>query len=196
VPRSRKAEGGRWFALDFANTTTCPACQGTDAFANLRDARAWTRRNSPAEMGHLRANELAMLRRFRDQLVALLDSVADGSDPPSGALSSLNQAAGTPLPHPQLIRTSYGWKVGERGGEGRASLRLSALAARSVMDLLRGPSPEKIRRCLGPGCVHFLVDPMESQRWCSPTGCGNRARVQRHYRKLRARRQRPPGRVR
>jgi len=196
VPRSKQAEEGRWFAVDFANTTACPACQGTDAFASLPDARAWVRRRAPTEVGPLRASDLPTLRRFRDQLVRLFDAVADGSAPPSSALTSLNRAARIALPHPELIRTVHGCEVVERGVEERLPRRLTALAARSVMGLLHGPSPERIRRCLGPGCVHFLVAPTASQRWCSPTGCGNRARVQRHYRKLRARRDRRKGRAR
>lgn len=188
MPGARTGEGTRWFAVDFANTTACPACQGRDALASARGAREWARRNLPGEPLRVTGRELAALRRFRAQLVELLNAVAEGASPPAGALASVNRAAARAAPYPQLQWTRHGWLVEERGGARPASRRLTGLASRSVMDLLGGPGPTPIRRCSGVGCVHFLVAPTNSQLWCSPTGCGNRARVQRHYRKLRARR--------
>ncbi|MFJ8046280.1 CGNR zinc finger domain-containing protein [Kitasatospora sp. NPDC096147] len=55
-------------------------------------------------------------------------------------------------------------------------------AAESYLHLL-GDRPERIRPCANPGCVlHFYdVSKNGTRRWCSMSGCGNRAKASRHY---------------
>jgi len=176
----------RWLAVDFANTTACPACQAEDALATTRAARQWVRRRLPGASGRLSAPELLSLREFRDQLVELFDAVARRRPPTRATVAAINRAASGARPYPQLVWTARGWVVAHQGGDRRSARRLSTLVAHSAIDLLGVPRAAPIRQCSGTGCVHFLVAPTRAQRWCSPTGCGNRARVQRHYRKVRA----------
>ncbi|HYA71049.1 MAG TPA: CGNR zinc finger domain-containing protein [Thermoplasmata archaeon] len=187
---TKDREDSRWFAVDFANTTACPACQGSDVLVSEKDARAWARKRGLTDLGPIRSPELPALRRFRGDLVRLFGAVADGTSPSDDAIAAINRAAVRSSMVPQLRRSSRSWVV-EQSRIGRGgSARVTARAARSAMELLAGTPPARIRRCLGPGCLHFLVAPTKSQRWCSPTGCGNRVRVQRHYRKVRDLRQR------
>ncbi|MFI5533299.1 CGNR zinc finger domain-containing protein [Kitasatospora sp. NPDC051853] len=55
-------------------------------------------------------------------------------------------------------------------------------AAEDYLRLL-GDRPERIRPCANPGCVlHFYdVSKNGTRRWCSMSGCGNRAKASRHY---------------
>jgi predicted RNA-binding Zn ribbon-like protein len=56
------------------------------------------------------------------------------------------------------------------------------------MALLAGPDASRIRACQAPGCVLFFLAERRRRDWCSPA-CGNRARVARHYRRQRQRRE-------
>ncbi|WP_317183827.1 CGNR zinc finger domain-containing protein [Intrasporangium sp.] len=42
-----------------------------------------------------------------------------------------------------------------------------------------------MRACYGPGCVLYFVREHTRREWCS-AGCGNRARVARHYHRTRS----------
>ncbi|MET9480743.1 CGNR zinc finger domain-containing protein [Streptomyces sp. NPDC006638] len=64
------------------------------------------------------------------------------------------------------------------GPEARA---LSRIAEESVL-LFTGPGAAELRACHAPGCVRYFVRAHPRREWCS-AGCGNRARVARHYRR-------------
>jgi predicted RNA-binding Zn ribbon-like protein len=79
------------------------------------------------------------------------------------------------------------WPAGERptravhtaGQPGQAVV--SGLAEAAV-ELFTGDPPAELRACLAPGCVLYFVRQHPRREWCS-AGCGNRARVARHYRR-------------
>jgi predicted RNA-binding Zn ribbon-like protein len=62
----------------------------------------------------------------------------------------------------------------------------AALAGLDLLDLLRD-RPDRIRRCAHPDCVLWFLDTSRNgtRRWCSMAGCGNRAKAQRHYSRVR-----------
>lgn len=64
---------------------------------------------------------------------------------------------------------------------------LGWLAAENYVDLLEA-SPGRIRRCEHPDCILWYLDTSRSgtRRWCSMSGCGNRAKAGRHYRRREA----------
>lgn len=55
----------------------------------------------------------------------------------------------------------------------------------AIDDFLRlvGERPDRIRACANPACILHFYDISKSgrRRWCSMSGCGNRAKAQRHY---------------
>src|SRR3954468_4924424 len=55
-----------------------------------------------------------------------------------------------------------------------------ARLAGSVIELVTGDRRAGVRACGGPGCVMFFEQTRQRRVWCS-AGCGNRARVARHY---------------
>ena len=178
-------------AVDFANPDHCPACRAPDALGALADARRWIQ--ARAEMGSVRigGRDLTPLRRLREEVRELLHA-ATGRAPPSRAvIDSLNRHAAR-----GGMRTELKWEPGrytkvEVLAPQSAGERISAWVARDTIDLLSGSRAKLLRRCHGAGCLHYLVARNTLQLWCSPTGCGNRARVQRHYRKSHARTARP-----
>jgi predicted RNA-binding Zn ribbon-like protein len=60
---------------------------------------------------------------------------------------------------------------------------LAELAEQAV-ELFTGEPARRLRACLAPGCVLYFVKQHPRREWCS-AGCGNRARVARHYQRHR-----------
>jgi 4-amino-4-deoxy-L-arabinose transferase-like glycosyltransferase len=60
---------------------------------------------------------------------------------------------------------------------GRAAL---GALARSAIEVVTLPRRDRLRACQAPGCVLFFQETARHRAWCS-SGCGNRARVARHY---------------
>jgi predicted RNA-binding Zn ribbon-like protein len=60
-----------------------------------------------------------------------------------------------------------------------------ARIAEEAVDLFAGPLRADLRVCRGPGCVLYFLRDHPRREWCS-AGCGNRARVARHYHRHRS----------
>jgi predicted RNA-binding Zn ribbon-like protein len=67
-----------------------------------------------------------------------------------------------------------------------ADWRIAWMASRDLLRLLdeRG---DRVRKCANPECVLWFSDTTRSgtRRWCSMSGCGNRLKARRHYRRTR-----------
>ncbi|UWZ59536.1 CGNR zinc finger domain-containing protein [Dactylosporangium aurantiacum] len=60
------------------------------------------------------------------------------------------------------------------------ALAAVAAIAEEAVALFAGPDRRLLRACRAPGCVLYFVRNHPRREWCSD-GCGNRARVARHY---------------
>jgi predicted RNA-binding Zn ribbon-like protein len=63
---------------------------------------------------------------------------------------------------------------------------LIGAVGRSTIDFLTGPDRDRLRACPAARCVKYFLQDDPRQMWCSPS-CGNRERVNRHYRKRQGR---------
>ncbi len=63
--------------------------------------------------------------------------------------------------------------------------RPAVMAAGNLLELL-AETPDRIRRCQHPACVLWFYDTTRNgtRRWCSMAACGNRAKAQRHYHRV------------
>jgi predicted RNA-binding Zn ribbon-like protein len=102
---------------------------------------------------------------------------------PSTALRRLNRAAdflGTPqlswAEDADLPTTSWSARSTD------PVRLLTGAVARSAIDFLSGPDVVRLRACPAARCVRYFLQTDPRQTWCSPS-CGNRERVNRHYRK-------------
>lgn len=59
---------------------------------------------------------------------------------------------------------------------------LVGAVGRSAIDFLAGPDRARLRACPAARCVKYFLQDDPRQTWCSPA-CGNRERVNRHYRR-------------
>ncbi|WP_371617030.1 CGNR zinc finger domain-containing protein [Streptomyces sp. NBC_00454] len=116
---------------------------------------------------------LDALLAARSALAALVDSPAD----PAG-LKALNAVL------------AHGWVRHGIDGDGPvqrvevdgAPWLPAWLAADNYLQLLRDRA-ERIRPCANPECILHFYDTSKNgtRRWCSMSGCGNRAKASRHY---------------
>jgi predicted RNA-binding Zn ribbon-like protein len=174
----------RSLAIDLANTVACRGCRGGDALASVGDATRWLRTNLPGRKSGLTPADLAPLRRFRAELREVISAAVDRTRPPPSCLVAVNRAAGRAPA--RLLWNPRGWSVTEDLEMSSTREQVMVLSARDAVGLLGRTSPLPVRRCEGPECIHFLLARTGRQKWCSPTGCGNRVRVQRHYQKIHA----------
>jgi predicted RNA-binding Zn ribbon-like protein len=84
----------------------------------------------------------------------------------------LNAIAALPAARPRL--TASGGLA--RDGTAR---ELLATVAREAVELFGSPDRARIRTCEGEGCAILFLDLSRSggRRWCSMSGCGNRAKA-------------------
>jgi predicted RNA-binding Zn ribbon-like protein len=116
--------------------------------------------------------ELSQARALREALYRLALACARGQSFAAKDRSLLNRWAAEPPPAPQLGPKGLTWT----GGGVRALL---AAVARDGVELFGGTLAAQIRECAGEGCALLFVDTSRSgeRRWCSMTGCGNKAKV-------------------
>jgi predicted RNA-binding Zn ribbon-like protein len=125
------------------------------------------------------AEDLAMARRLREAVYAMAIAEIGGKQDPASA--ELNAIARLPATSPQLGEgKTVTW-------EGSATALVAALAREAVL-LFGGVEPGRIRQCDAEGCAILFLDTSRSgdRRWCSMSGCGNKAKVAEFRRRRRA----------
>jgi predicted RNA-binding Zn ribbon-like protein len=166
-----------------------------DDLADVERLRAWLGRAGLAGADDLGPADLAAFRRLRNAARRVAAHVT-GDDRPAAtsgsadlaaALAALNEDAGSCTP--ALVLDDAGglalrWHPGPRDAD-RSRAELALATAR----LLGGEEAPLLRACGGPGCVLYFRKDHPRRGWCS-AGCGNRARVARHYERHRVRRER------
>ncbi len=128
------------------------------------------------------------LQRLRDALRCLAAD-ATGDDRPAAAsptndinaaVAHLNRAAAAAPRWSviELLDAAFLRKV-TVSAKSAPEAAVSQIADAAIA-LLTGPQRESLRACHAPGCVLYFVKQHPRREWCS-AGCGNRARVARHY---------------
>ena len=174
-------------AVELANTIACPACHAVDRLAEADAARRWVSASLGEPIPRLAEADLARLRRLRSALVEVFEAVRGGGPPSAWSLVEVNRARGRHRSFAVLDWSGGRWQRVSRDDPPGGPTRRLALLAGAAIDLVGGPERRNLARCEGRECVHYLLRRTRSQRWCSSAGCGNRARVARHYRATRAR---------
>jgi predicted RNA-binding Zn ribbon-like protein len=116
--------------------------------------------------------ELRQARELREAIYRLALARVDRRPFPGPDRALLNRWAAGRTPAPCLEADGMSWTRDD------ASALLS-LVAREAVELLGGELGGRIRRCMGEGCALLFVDTSRSgaRKWCSMSGCGNKAKV-------------------
>lgn len=156
----------------------CAAHTVSEHEGKLLQAMAW---KTPAEAAH----SLEQLHFFRECLYRLFSALAANQETAPADEECLRSAVAAAVNTARLERHSDGcdWKV-ETGKAG-----LNTLLIRIALDaqqLLLSSEMSYVREC--ERCSWLFVDRSKNKRrrWCKAETCGNRARVSRHYRLMKA----------
>lgn len=162
--------------LEFVNTVAGPRRQ--DALPDAQAYLRWTKAMRLEPPGTAAAFEEA--RRFRDQLLAMAGALESSRNPPASGIEAVNARLAPLEGRERLIRVGGAWQI--RFAPARPPGALEAVA-RSVAETLANPVAV-VRACANPECGLYLVDdsPSQGRRWCSPTRCGVRGRIERRRR--------------
>jgi predicted RNA-binding Zn ribbon-like protein len=180
---------GEPLALDLVNTlATGPDGEALDLLAAPKTAAAWL--GAQQALGRLAGAhaddlDLVALRQLRSRITECVEPARQGAPPPSPALTALNAALRAAPAYPQLGWTGTAVTITiARSADPRRDL--CAELAHAAAELLSDPAITRVRICEGPHCRLLFLPAHPKRRWCSPSTCGNRARVARHYHKHRS----------
>jgi predicted RNA-binding Zn ribbon-like protein len=158
-----------------------------DGFTSAVGVAAWLHGTDllPA-VPDVTSDEAARARRLRDAVRGLAAWATDDDRPiaqeapaTDEAIETINRTARTSAPTP-LLRRDGGALRRELATEGSAVRAALGTVAVEAIELFTGELAPELRACHAPRCVLYFVRQHPRRAWCSP-GCGNRARVARHY---------------
>jgi predicted RNA-binding Zn ribbon-like protein len=167
-------------AINFINTRRMIEGQLTDTLQSDSDVKAWLKRlEVPVVKGTLPFRDGVLLERARELREIALTAVKDRKAGKKPSLVTLNRFLGNAPSHMALttdgarnIRTTrvYGKETVEA---------FLAPVAEAVAALLAEGNFDLVRHCEGNACVLWFYDRTKGhrRRWCTSTGCGNRAKV-------------------
>jgi predicted RNA-binding Zn ribbon-like protein len=168
--------------------------------AAVSELRAWAEAN-PAQGSQLFAAAIAL----RETIYRAFASIAARAAPADADFDALREAVAQCGLRSSLVREAgdYGWRIPAPAHAievystitsediadpwRRAAAGLLAPVLWSAADLLLDAGSRRIRQCANEKCLWLFVDASKSgtRRWCDMGACGNRAKAQRHYAKVR-----------
>lgn len=197
---------GEALPVELMNTIWADRDGVHDALAGTDEALAWLRAIAPrlapvpAEAAEWLRSELpdradaaaAHLRRLRDAVRRLAaDATGDTRDVAgsasldrSSALRVLERACAAAPTWSTLEWAADGEPLRVVHSSAAPGPIVAAVLAAHTVDLFAGELRSRLQACHAPGCVLYFVKQHPRREWCS-AGCGNRARVARHYRRHR-----------
>lgn len=142
---------------------------------------AWWRLQS-ARLVNSDCPDAGQVGRLRDALRTAFETVIAGQLPDDEILDELNRFVALVPTSPHLRKADGNLTIETRwhvhdGGDAN----LSAIARDGMALLLDPQRCGRLRNCANPECLMIFVADNAKRIWCSASGCGNRARVARHY---------------
>jgi len=158
------------------------AAAGLDALPGFVAVAEWPRRH-PKRAARLFADAIAL----RETIFRCAWSIAEGNAVSDADFAALNKALGEAPCRQRLTRSGDGfaWAAGDARPNAAGLL---APVLWSAGELLVRARHLSVRRCANHECLWLFVDRSRtgSRRWCDMAACGNRAKAQRHYRRVRS----------
>ena len=190
---------GESLCLDFVNTEVIAGGNRTDLLGDFADLVAWcaaAQLVTPAQASEMlrqwtggRDAERAFKRaiELRETLRVMVERLAAGRPAVlQAALDSINDVLRTRAADLRVVRTKTGYETRYRPLFIDPAHLLVPIA-RSAADLLSSSDLTLVRKCQNPQCILYFYDTTKNhaRRWCSMTGCGNRAKAAAHYKRTR-----------
>jgi predicted RNA-binding Zn ribbon-like protein len=115
----------------------------------------------------------------------VLRSAVDGAPAPPDAVALIDTLLRAAGPRPGLLLRDGTAVRSDHGPDDPVDAALGVLAADAAR-LLGTPERARLRICAADDCSARFLDrsPAGRRRWCTMSGCGNRAKVRRHRKRL------------
>lgn len=167
-------------AINFINTRRMVEGQLTDTLQSDSDVKAWLKRlEVPVAKGTPPFNDGVLLQKARTLREISLATVKDRKSGKKPSLVALNRFLGGASSHTALM-TDDARNIRVIRVYGKETVEaFLAPVAEAVADLLADGDFDLVRHCEGKACVLWFYDRTKGhrRRWCTSTGCGNRAKV-------------------
>ena len=167
-------------AINFINTRRMVEGQLTDTLQSDSNVKAWLRRlEVPVAKGLLLFGDGVLLERARELREIALAAVQDRKSGKKPSLVALNRFLADAPSH-AVLTTDDARNIRVTRVYGKETVEaFLAPVAEAVADLLADGDFNLVRHCEGNACVLWFYDRTKGhrRRWCTSTGCGNRAKV-------------------
>lgn len=170
--------------LALANTVKVRRGRPTDEIDTVEGFGAWLDQADPTlaaslprELGEAELREAHVLR---EAVRGVFAAVVEGREPEAEEMERLNEFAAAAPFWPEL-RWQGGLASVRRTAAEPVTAALAEVAAAAI-ELVASEESADLAACASPECCCYLVRDDPRRKWCSPS-CGNRVRVNRHYRK-------------
>jgi predicted RNA-binding Zn ribbon-like protein len=167
-------------AINFINTRRMVGGQLTDTLQSDSDVKAWLRRlEVPVAKGLLPFGDGVLLERTRELREIALAAVQDRKSGKKPSLVALNRFLAD-APNHAVLTTDDARNIRVTRVYGKETVEaFLAPVAEAIADLLADGDFNFVRHCEGNACVLWFYDRTKGhrRRWCTSTGCGNRAKV-------------------
>lgn len=178
---------GEPLALDLVNTRPTGAHGRVDLLATPRQLSDWLALERDRLRGEVRDSaptraDLGPVHAVRAHTEAAVRALLDRAEPPASALRGLTDAQRAAPPVRELAWNGTAVTAVSRR-DGPLGIRIAALLAEAAAEVLSAPAIGGLKECEADDCVLVFLPSHPRRRWCSPTRCGNRTRVARHYRR-------------
>jgi predicted RNA-binding Zn ribbon-like protein len=167
-------------AINFINTRRMFEGQLTDTLQSDSDVKSWLKRlEVPVAKGTLTFSNGTLLQAARELREIALVAVQDRKSGKKPSLVALNRFLARGPSHAALT-TDDAMNIRETRVYSKETVEaFLAPIAEAIADLLADGDFDLVRHCEGHDCVLWFYDRTKGhrRRWCTSTGCGNRAKV-------------------
>jgi len=176
-------------AIDLLNTRELVSGQLEDHLHEPADAAAWFVEHDlvhPAGAKRWTAEDLALVRRVRDALREVVDSVVEDRGPDPASVTVVNEVLEASRPARLELDGSV-LRVSHRHTASPVADALAFVASPIVAEIASGRR-DRFRICANDRCRWAFYDdsPTGRRRWCDMRTCGNRAKAARHRERVKA----------
>lgn len=177
---------GNNLGVDFINTEVNVKGELVDLLQTESDVMAWLEQaNIDADLA--RGINVGELLAYREKTRQILTQIIENKSIENDAIATLNNYLQNYKMHYQFEHSSEGYQLINQN-VCHSTSDIIGLLAYELANMLASDQRTYLKRCLNPDCVLMFVDNSRShkRRWCSMDTCGNRAKVSKHYRKVKS----------
>lgn len=171
---------GEHLAINFINTRRMIEGQVTDILQSDNDVKAWLKRlQVPVAKGALPFRDGELLQQARHLREIAFTIVKDRKRREGPSLVALNRFLAAAPSHLALTTDGANDIYMTRVYGKETVEAFLAPVAEAVADLVANADFDLVRHCESKTCVLWFYDRTKShrRRWCTSSGCGNRAKV-------------------